>query len=328
MFVFAVLADSGYGPAITEVLVGLTLQMKLSNQAKLNPYLQMTQTGKSTTADCRGQYIAAHGGVAQLKCALTGLEANTANGGELVKVAHIIPRSTSLHILNHLKIFNVNDVKNLLPLADGVEHAFDRLMLSFVPVLGPGLHTTYKVKVWNETCLDWPVFRQSKNPYGQRFLKEFVNCQLSVNLSLVYKRALAFQALWASNYNNNGKLTDRPGTLGDTSSLNAEEWGNVRASCFASPLAPTLFAADALNSIRCEVAQEDSEEEEPHRGDQAPVVRARQSKKSGRKRAKGKRGAAVVPPESTCAHLCDDCGKSFATSEGLRDHCTVKGKHS
>lgn len=73
-----------------------------------------------------------------------------------VVCAHILPFSTKHHVQKSLGMLdNLNDFRNLLWLCKGIEHCFDKMLLSFVPdKSNPLLANRYRIHLWTETILD------------------------------------------------------------------------------------------------------------------------------------------------------------------------------
>jgi hypothetical protein len=298
--------------------------MRMNSQSTNNPYCSMAETAKSSAVHCRKIYMESHV-VDNPVCVLSRAAGHKIVPGQknqrnanLVKVSHIIPRSTKPVTLKQMRILDVNDIRNLIALADGIERAFDRMMLSFIPGLGVGMKACYKVKIWDEECLEWPIFLADNNPYSPK-VKDFINGDVEFG-NLVYKRCLAFQALWASIYYNGGEFPiDAPKFL-SKASLSLDEWGDVLKITYG-------IGADALSAIRHELA----EDEEQVGSDPVGEVGAhgmRSVRHRNRKTQGGSKPRPATPShgDRTKAHQCGDCTKYFSSLAGLKDHHRDKHK--
>ena len=121
------------------------------------------------------------------KCSVTGIRGNASE----VICAHIIPCSSTSHqlIIVGLTVRNVNETKNLVFLAYGIERCFDKLQLSFMKT-NP-LEDKLTLKIWDDDIRNHLIFPGSSQRIGG-----FDGAELKLEHT-VYKRLLAFQAYQA-----------------------------------------------------------------------------------------------------------------------------------
>ena len=147
----------------------------------------------------------AHGGVACMVSGQLGSE-------KQVICAHIHPHSSPIDILNYagLTRAEVESERNGLLLAEGIEDAFDRLDLSFVP-LSPLTPERYVMKIWTRVGLaasgtlgkksyhpgdarSLPLWRSKKNPPPSIGCCDGCELLYGVPPQPPLRRALSYQA--------------------------------------------------------------------------------------------------------------------------------------
>jgi hypothetical protein len=111
-----------------------------------------------------------------------------------LKLAHIMPRSTKLHILDSLGMGSedVDDTKNLLILCSGLEIAFDKCQISFVPNSNPfagGLELMF----WKDEFKSNELYPGSGRTIGE-FDKFTLDLNVNGHVHTIFRRALSYQA--------------------------------------------------------------------------------------------------------------------------------------
>jgi len=136
----------------------------------------------------------------KVKCMLTGEYGNN----DQVICAHIIPCATTNLILASLQLSlaDTNNPRNVLFLSKGVEKAFDKLQISFIPVdiLNP---SSFKMKIWDDACRILPIWEGST-----RLISDFDGSVLNMMGHNPFRRCLSYQAYQA--YINQPKSADWP----------------------------------------------------------------------------------------------------------------------
>lgn len=108
--------------------------------------------------------------------------------GSEVIAAHIIPAKSEVRLLGSIgiRVEDVDSPCNGLLLAKGIEHAFDRLQLSFV--MFPQSDALI-MKIWDDECRADPIWPGHDLTIGQ-----FDGSPLRLNGHNPFKRALSYQA--------------------------------------------------------------------------------------------------------------------------------------
>jgi hypothetical protein len=136
------------------------------------------------------------------QCMITGFSQtslHTALGGAIPKnpvvLAHILPRSVSVDEQRFLGLdkFSIDNIRNTLLLCKGIEAAFDRKDLSFVPSDNPFSPNRFKMKIWNEAIKTMPIFEGSTQTIGD-FDDAGLNLNVGGNLHSPFRRCLSYQA--------------------------------------------------------------------------------------------------------------------------------------
>ena len=241
-------------PALIKTLQDLTHQMYLNNIQAFNPYCSMAETTPSVKVDVRKNFLK-HCGIQndQPTCMCSGIK------HKKVQVAHILPKSSKQMILLNLRINDINDTRNLLWLAPGIEKAFDRMQLSFIPCLTEGLIQKYKLKIWDPECLNVRILN---NDMTSKTIGDLVQEDVSLDFTIksgqsehsFFRRCLAYQAL-CSYYYKEGEFPSSSNdvdNLGDFSSLSEVQRGILSKNIFS----------DSNMIISREIRNEEEEEED------------------------------------------------------------------
>jgi hypothetical protein len=239
---------SGY--ELIRTLESVTRGLHLLNQQSSNAYFTMAETTPSGKQNIRREFLS-HCGIMDNTptCMCSGYKS------KLVQAAHIVPKSSSNNILSNLNMDDINDTRNLLWLAPGIERTFDRMQISFIPCLTPGMFAKYKMKIWDTDCLDKPLFKGEKMTI--RDLTEDQRC-LDFNVGIggrmvkhvFYRRGLAYQAICCQQYREKS-LPCNIYDAGDWSSLTEDEIRNLNMSLY-----------DSKMIINKEITEEKEDEEE------------------------------------------------------------------
>lgn len=112
--------------------------------------------------------------------------------GDEVVVAHIVSASSSVRILNLIRMTeaDVNSLRNGLLLAKNFEVAFNRLQLSFVK--SNPLSQNLYLQIWDDSCRNEPIYDGSTRTIG-----DFEGEVLNLGSHRPFRRALSFQAYQA-----------------------------------------------------------------------------------------------------------------------------------
>jgi hypothetical protein len=205
--------------------VQLSHMLTVTNNNANNPYAKMIQTTNSAKVDTRKMFKG-HCGIegSSPTCMYTGVKHKD------VLCAHILPKSTAMSTLNNLCMTaaDLNSPRNLLWLCSGIESAFDSMKISFVSHLFEGLLGGYVMHVWDDTCLDYPLYTDSTQTIRDVYAANRpLNLTVTRNKGVpfkhdIFKRTLANQALWCHN-NHIGTFPGSLWELGDFSSLSSED---------------------------------------------------------------------------------------------------------
>ena len=210
--------------SLAKSMAFLGFQLQLSNQRATNPYLTMAETSNSIKIDVRNKFLLYSGIVKGSNpiCMYSQIQSKH------VVTAHILPRSVSNETKNNLHILNIDDSRNLLWLCEGIEQAFDRLKLSFIPCLADGLKARYKMKIWDDECLDWQLVRNKDTTIREVFQEsKYLDFDIrsssgTIKSHLFYRRCLANQAILCHKYHLS-VYPEQVNQWGDFSSLTGEQ---------------------------------------------------------------------------------------------------------
>jgi hypothetical protein len=109
-----------------------------------------------------------------------------------LKLAHIMPRSTKMHILNSLGLDSndIDSLKNMLVLCSGFEEAFDKQHISFVPNSNP-FAGGFIVKFWKDEFKYTPLFNGCNDLIGL-YDRSSLNLIVNGNMHTIFRRALSY----------------------------------------------------------------------------------------------------------------------------------------
>lgn len=181
-----------------------------------NAYGNITETRASSKVNALHETFKTHYGIASgAVCVLTG----DCSDSQL-KLAHIVPRSTRCDIRNclHLSKDDLNSFRNLIFLCNGVEAAFDRLRVSFVPK--SPLDQTLVLKIWDETVKTEKIHIRSDSLIG-----DFEGASLNLMMENgcehnPFRRCFAYQALVSYlQHNSTSDTSDAPDVARNPDSL-------------------------------------------------------------------------------------------------------------
>lgn len=160
----------------------------------------MSETRVSRINTLRENFVKHHNN----ECMLTGIKSN-------VVLAHILPHSTKARVCQTLGMVGlINDDRNLLFLCSGLERAFDRLLISFVPDKSNFKANCFKLHVWSESVLEMPLYEHSKKKIKKLKqqgkiiptipkIKDYLNRIMDFSLLQhnPFRRCLSYQAFMA-----------------------------------------------------------------------------------------------------------------------------------
>jgi hypothetical protein len=112
--------------------------------------------------------------------------------GDNVLAAHIAPAVSEVKRLNSIGLTedDVNNPRNGLLLAYGIEKCFDNLRLSFVK--SNPLSTKLYMKIWDDSCRHFPLWHPNYDSENKT-VGDYDGCELDLKHS-PFKRALSYQA--------------------------------------------------------------------------------------------------------------------------------------
>jgi hypothetical protein len=163
-------------------------------------------------------------------CVLTG---RNGEGRKVLKLAHLVPASSSSNILNTLRLPNdengVWSLRNVLLLCEKIEHYFDRKKLSFVP--SPLYNNVYILKIWDEEIRNELLYDGATDidDPGDSTIGYYENRCLNLtmpngNVLSPFKRCLSYQ-VFMSFASSKLKKCDVPA---DFASDIGKDWNNLR----------------------------------------------------------------------------------------------------
>ena len=183
-----------------EVKTGLRC---IKENLETHPWFNMSQTTDGTRVNTRKVFFEAFGIKNDTaKCMLTGV---TPLRPADLTVAHIMPKSAKSKYLECLSMTRdeVNSVRNLLLLCSKIEHAFDRLDISFVPPSNP-FEGQFCLRIWNAKVRDMPIYEGASTNIGD-YDNAVLNLSVNGRVHNPFKRAISYQAyhayLYWSEYN-------------------------------------------------------------------------------------------------------------------------------
>lgn len=142
---------------------------------------------------------------ASLKCMVSGTQVHDA-----VIVAYIIPRSARQAEMVPLGMLrdDIDSIRNTLLLCKDIKRAFERKLISFVPVDNPFSPNRYKLHIWVDSIKSMPIYAGSPLRIG-----DFADKPLDLVVSGTYthdpfQRALSYQAYCA--FKTYGKKLEHP----------------------------------------------------------------------------------------------------------------------
>ena len=187
----------------SEKLDKLQAALDESHLLRMDPWNDLTATSLGTCTISRAKFASTYGLTRdQIPCMVARIipplptpPSNIPN----VKLAHILPRSTKVHIRESLSMgaLDVDDLRNMLVLCSGLEESFDRRLISFIPNTDP-FTGGFQVKFWKEEFKSIPLYRGSDRTIGE-FDGSRLNLIVNGKQHLIFRRALSFQAFMCYN---------------------------------------------------------------------------------------------------------------------------------
>ena len=189
---------------LTELVQDTQEAVKEGNYMHLDPYNDMTATSIGKSNNLRSMFLNHYELNAETaQCMITKTFASTASRGgqSSVILAHLLPRSTKMCVLDVLGMHmgNIDTIRNSLLLCKGIEEAFDRKQVSFVPVDDPFVDGQFKMMIWEDKFKTTPIYEGSLQTLG-----EFENAPLDLVVNgtkhEVFRRVLSYQAYMACRH--------------------------------------------------------------------------------------------------------------------------------
>jgi hypothetical protein len=216
---------------VAETNVRVAEALEVTNQFLCNPYANMSETTANQKVNVRDLFLRYSKITDNAPiCMYSGIKHSK------VLCAHILPKSTKNYNLRtySMEAADINDPKNLLWLCPGIEFAFDRTMLSFIPRIGEGLRDQYVMFIWDQSCLDLNLGVDTdqtiRSVYREGQALSFTMISGDERWEhQIFKRCLAIQALWSCSTHKD-KCPPSMTTvwdLGDYSSLNEEKFNEA-----------------------------------------------------------------------------------------------------
>eukprot|EP01039_Chlorochromonas_danica_P012210 gene12210-13897_t len=134
-----------------------------------------------------------------LKCMVTGKSLSSSDAPtDFMKCAHIIPRCATLKELVSLAFTfsDIDNIRNSLLLCKGIEEAFDRKRIFFVPADNPFSPNRYKLHIWDMNVKTVPIYEGAREFIGGYEGSPLI-LKVEEHSHDPFKRALSFQAFRA-----------------------------------------------------------------------------------------------------------------------------------
>ena len=134
--------------------------------------------------NCR-QNLSRKMNLSSAKYMVTGMVA----GGDKIVCGHLVPCTSELSKVRELGFGSehLNDCRNLVFWATGIEYCYEHLKISFIKQ--SPLRDTLSLKIWDESIKKMPIYRGS-----DRTIADYENSPLNLDGHVIFKKALSFQA--------------------------------------------------------------------------------------------------------------------------------------
>lgn len=143
----------------------------------------------------------------ELRCMVTGISQNSliaaapkssSTPKNPVTLAHLLARNADakeMASLGYRKI-DIENIRNSILLCKGIEEAFDRKYISFVPSDKPFSRNRYKLHIWADSVRTEPIFEGSSLTIGS-FDGAALDLTVGITAHNPFKRAMSYQAFRA-----------------------------------------------------------------------------------------------------------------------------------
>ena len=144
--------------------------------------------------------------VLDLRCMVTGVSSTSTEDetplsgqtNERVVLAHLLPRSADAKTMTSLGYArdDIENIRNTVLLCKGIEEAFDRKQISFVPCDNPFSNNKYKLCIWTDDVKLLPIYKGATKTIGS-YEGHALNLSVGAAMHNPFKRAMSFQAFRA-----------------------------------------------------------------------------------------------------------------------------------
>ena len=144
--------------------------------------------------------------VLDLRCMVTGVSSNSTEDetlpsgqkNERVVLAHLLPRSADTKTMTSLGYArdDIENIRNTVLLCKGLEEAFDKKHISFVPSDNPFSDNKYKLCIWTDDVKLLPIYKGATKTIGS-YEGHALNLSVGAAMHNPFKRAMSFQAFRA-----------------------------------------------------------------------------------------------------------------------------------
>lgn len=178
--------------------------VKEGNYLLLDPWNDITATSIGKSSTLRADFFAYYGLIsATAQCMITNTPASIFRrpSQPCVVLAHLLPRSSKRNVLDALGMVpeDIESIRNALLLCHGIEEAFDRKQVSFVPIDNPFVDGKFKMMIWEDKFKGIPIYEGSTQTLG-----DFENAQLDLVVNgtnhQIFRRVLSYQAYMACRH--------------------------------------------------------------------------------------------------------------------------------
>ena len=187
---------------------------------------------------------------AKVSCMVTKLKGN----GEQVIAAHIVPCSSSPLKLKYIGMGkdDVNNVRNGLFLAFGIEKAFDKLQISFIK--SHPLKDELYLRIWDDKCRTTPLWEGHQQTIG-----DFDGRPLLLGSHNPFKRCLSYQAYQA--HLNSYANEDTPLYFGAPTNSDFDKIGETLKGEFFRKFEEEVVESEVEEGVKYD-SEEDEDEED------------------------------------------------------------------
>jgi HNH endonuclease len=172
----------------------------------LDPWNDITATSIGKSFNLRSEFFTHYRLTnATAQCMITGTFASTftthRSGQTSVILAHLLPRSSKANVLDALGMHqeDIDTIRNALLLCQGIEEAFDRKQVSFVPIDNPFVDGQFKMMIWEDKFKATPIYEGSTQTLGD-FENAPLNLVVNGKRHEIFRRVVSYQAYMACRH--------------------------------------------------------------------------------------------------------------------------------